>query len=115
DLEKFGEVRRPSMGVTLRNVADIPAYHQKATLKLPDDVSEGIMIEQVVPNSAAAVAGLQEMDIIVQLDKEEVGDILELRKYLYNKKSVGDAMTVKYYREGKLEEATLKLNDESKM
>ena len=115
DLEKFGEVRRPSMGVTLRNVSDIPAYHQKSTLKLPDDVTDGIMVEQTVPNSPAAKAGLQEMDVIVQLDDEEVGDILELRKYLYNQKSVNDSMVVKFYREGKLQEVTLKLLDESGM
>ncbi|MCJ7842867.1 trypsin-like peptidase domain-containing protein [Lederbergia sp. NSJ-179] len=115
DLEKFGEVRRPSMGVTLRNVTEIPAYHQEQTLKLPKDVQEGVIIESVVPNSPAQKAGLKELDVIVELDGEKVDDILQLRKHLYTEKSVGDSMKVKYYRGGKLNEATLKLTDESRM
>ncbi|MEK3888848.1 S1C family serine protease [Bacillus sp. FSL K6-3431] len=115
DLEKFGEVKRPAMGVTLRNVGEIAAYHQQNTLKLPKGVSEGIMIEQVLPNSPAAKAGLKELDVIIELDGEKVIDVLELRKYLYNHKSVGDSMRVKYYRSGKENEATLTLNDETRM
>jgi len=115
DLEAFGKVKRPAMGVTLRNVAEISAYHQQQTLKLPHDVTEGIMIESIVPNSPADKAGLKEMDVIVQLDSEQVADVVELRKYLYNKKKVGDSMKVTYYRGGKKEEVTLKLTDETRM
>ncbi|MBS4201319.1 trypsin-like peptidase domain-containing protein [Bacillus sp. FJAT-49732] len=115
DLEAFGKVKRPAMGVTLRNVAEISAYHQQQTLKLPHDITEGIMIESVVPNSPAEKAGLREMDVIVQLDSEQVADVVELRKYLYNKKKVGDSMSVTYYRGGKKEEVTLKLTDETRM
>ncbi len=115
DLEKFGEVKRPSMGVTLRNVNEVAAYHQQQTLKLPKDVQEGVMIESVVPNSPAESAGLKELDVIVELDGEKVDDILQLRKHLYTEKSVGDSMKVKYYRGGKLNEVTLKLTDESRM
>lgn len=115
DLEKFGEVKRPSMGVTLRNVNEVAAYHQQQTLKLPKDVQEGVMIDSVVPNSPAQNAGLKELDVIIELDGEKVDDILQLRKHLYNEKSVGDSMQVKYYRGGKIHEATLKLTDESRM
>src|SRR5690606_4172511 len=33
DLEKYGEIKRPAIGVTLRDVAEVPAYHQQETLK----------------------------------------------------------------------------------
>ncbi len=115
DLEVHGEVKRPAMGVTLRNVGEIPAYHQQQTLKLPKDRTDGIMIEQVVANSPAEKAGLQELDVIVELDGEEVSDVIELRKYLYNRKTVGDSMEVTYYRGGKKHQATVKLTDESRM
>lgn len=115
DLEKYGEVKRPAMGVTLRNVEEISAYHQQQTLKLPKDISTGIMIEQVVPNSPAEKAGLKELDVIVELDGKKVRDVLELRKYLYNNKKVGDSMTVKYFRAGNENETTIKLNDETRM
>jgi len=115
DLEAYGEVRRPAMGITLRNVAEVSAYHQQETLKLPEDVTDGIMIEQVVPNSPADKAGLRELDVIIQMDDEKVKDIVELRKYLYNEKNVGDKLKVRFYRAGEIKEATLQLDNESRM
>jgi serine protease Do len=113
DLEKFGKIQRPAMGVTLRNVNEISAYHQQETLKLPSDVKDGVMIEQVLPNSPAERAGLKELDVIVQLDDQKIHDILELRKYLYNNKKTGDTITVKFYRQGKLKTTTVKLTSEN--
>lgn len=115
DLEKYGEVKRPAMGVTLRDVQEISAYHQQQTLKLPKDVTDGVMIESVVANSPAAKAGLKELDVIVELDGEKVTNVVELRKHLYNKKKVGDTMKVKYYRDGKKQDAEVKLTDETRL
>ena len=113
DLETYGEVKRAAMGVTLRDVDDISAYHQAETLKLPKDITSGVMIEQVVPRSPAERAGLKELDVIVGLDGEAITNTLELRKHLYSTKKVGDSLKVKYYRSGKLHETTVKLTDES--
>ena len=115
DLEMYGEVKRPAMGVSLRNVAEIPAYHQQQTLKLPADVTDGIMIEHVVPLSPAERAGLQELDVITALDGKEVIDVLELRKYLYNHKKVGDINDGEILQGGVESETTLKLTDETRM
>lgn len=115
DLERYGEVKRPSMGVTLRNVTDISAYHQQETLKLPKDVTSGVMIDSIQANSPAAKAGLKELDVIVELDGEKVDDVIALRKHLYNTKKVGDSMEVTYYRSGKKEKATVKLTDEARL
>ena len=112
-LEQFGEMIRPTMGVQLRNLTEISAYHQQETLKMPNDVTEGVMIEAVVANSPAGRAGLKELDVIVEMDGETIADVITLRKHLYNEKNIGDKMTVKFYREGKLEEATLTLSDET--
>ena len=112
-LEQFGEMIRPTMGVQLRNLTEISSYHQQETLKMPNDVTEGVMIEAVVANSPAGRAGLKELDVIVAMDGETIADVISLRKHLYNEKNIGDKMTVKFYREGKLEEATLTLSDET--
>ncbi|MFC0417094.1 S1C family serine protease [Cytobacillus solani] len=113
DLEKFGEVRRPYMGIQLASVSEIPGYYQQEALKLPRDVKVGVAITSVEPNSPAAQAGLKEMDVIVEMDGEAIGDVIQLRKHLYNQKKVGDQMKVKFYRAGKLQEATIKLSGET--
>ncbi|PFA68056.1 serine protease [Bacillus sp. AFS015802] len=115
DLEQYGEVKRPAMGVTLEDVNQISAYHQQETLKLPKDINYGVMIRQTVPNSPAAQAGLQELDVITELDGEKIQNVIDLRKHLYNKKEVNDQMKVTIYRDGKKKEVTMKLTDESRL
>ncbi|MBB3868484.1 serine protease [Parageobacillus toebii NBRC 107807] len=113
DLEKYGQVRRPYMGVELRSLSDISSYHLQATLHLPKDVTEGVAVIQVVPMSPAAQAGLKQFDVIVALDDHKIRDVLDLRKYLYTKKSIGDTMKVTFYRDGKKHTVTIKLEKES--
>lgn len=115
ELEKFGQVKRPYMGVDLKSVNEIPAYYQQEALKLPNDVNYGVAIRQVVPASPAAQAGLKELDVIVELDGKKINDVIDLRKYMYNQKKVGDRMTIKYYRNGKLRETTVKLSTEKQI
>ena len=112
DLEKFGTVKRPYMGVDLKSVEEIPAYYQEEALKLPRDVNYGVALRQVVPNSPAAQAGLQELDVIVEMDGEKINDVIDLRKHLYQKKKIGDKMSIKFYRDGKQKETTLTLTGE---
>jgi serine protease Do len=113
DLEKTGEVKRPFMGVELASVNEISSYHQQNTLKLPKEVNYGVAVRGVEPNSPADKAGLKEYDVIVEMDGEEIRDVVDLRKHLYNKKKVGDDMQVKYYRDGQLQETTMKLGGET--
>ncbi|MCA1032277.1 trypsin-like peptidase domain-containing protein [Bacillus timonensis] len=114
DLESFGEVRRPFMGVgQLKALSEISAYHHQQTLHLPEDVNEGIAILEVLPNTPAAQAGLKELDVIVELDGEKVDSVIGLRKHLYNEKKVGDSMEVTIYRNGKKQTVTIRLAEES--
>lgn len=113
DLEKYGEVKRPYMGIGLKNLADISSYHWYQTLKLPKDVKAGVFIDEVSPLSPAAVAGLEQYDVIVALDGVEIKDALDLRKHLYNQKSIGDTMEVTFYRQGNKEKVTMKLVEDS--
>jgi serine protease Do len=113
DLERYGSVKRPYMGVDLKSVSDIPAYYQQEALKLPSDITYGVALRQVVPGSPAARAGLKELDVIVELDGKKINDVIELRKHLYQDKKIGDQMNVKYYRGGKLKETSLQLTSEN--
>ncbi|MCM3764197.1 S1C family serine protease [Neobacillus niacini] len=112
DLEQFGSVKRPYMGIDLKSVEEIPAYYQAEALKLPRDVTHGVAIRQVVPGSPAAVAGLKELDVIVEMDGKKINDVIDLRKHLYQEKKIGEQMTIKYYRGGDLKETRLTLAGE---
>jgi len=68
---------------------------------------------EVVPGSPAHRAGIQELDVITELDGVKIANVLELRKHLYNKKKVGDNMKITFYRGGKKQEKTVKLVEQS--
>ncbi|MER2089195.1 MAG: trypsin-like peptidase domain-containing protein [Sporosarcina sp.] len=110
-LEKFGKVNRPTMGVTLLDLRSIPAEQQRDMLKLPATVTDGVVINEVMNNSAAQSAGVKQYDVIVEMDGEKIGDMVSLRKHLYNAKDVGDTMQMKVYRDGKLLEIEMVLKD----
>lgn len=112
-LEKYGEVKRAFLGVSLQDLTEIPAYHIEETLKLPKSIEAGTVVMEVVPGSPAHRAGIQELDVITELDGVKIANVLELRKHLYNKKKVGDNMKITFYREGKKQEKTVKLVEQS--
>lgn len=107
-IEKNGEVIRPYMGIELRSVAELNQYQQQTILKLPESVTDGIAVVNVVQNSPAEKAGLQAYDVIYEMDGTTVDTIIDLRKVLYNHQ-VGDEITIKYYREGKQASTKIKL------
>lgn len=113
DLENYGEVRRPYLGVGALSLSEISGYHLKETLKLPKDVVNGVAVLNVATGSPADKAGLKEYDVIVALDGEDIKDLVGLRKHLYIDKEIGDSMEVTFYRQGKKQTVTVKLSRES--
>ncbi|WP_368658246.1 S1C family serine protease [Metabacillus halosaccharovorans] len=111
DLEKYSEVRRPFLGIGMRSLNEVSSYHKEQTLKLSEDVTDGVIVMSVVPVSPAAQAGLQEFDVITEFAGEKVKDIIELRKALYDQ-DVGDTVEVVYYRNGEKMSGKLKLGEE---
>ncbi|MEW9501146.1 S1C family serine protease [Jeotgalibacillus marinus] len=116
DLETKGELQRPTMGVQLIDLANVPTMYRGAEqLKLPEEVTSGVVVDNVVQNSSADKAGLQSMDVIVEMDGQKIDNMIELRKHLYTEKNVGDDMQVKVYRNGELQEYTLTLIDDAQL
>ncbi|PGT77810.1 S1C family serine protease [Bacillus sp. AFS040349] len=111
DLEKYSEVRRPYMGIGMRSLNEVSSYHKEQTLKLPQDINNGVIVMSVVPVSPAAQAGLQEFDVITQFAGENIKDIIDLRKILYNQE-VGDTIELTFYRNGEKMSGKMKLGEE---
>lgn len=111
ELEKNGEMKRPTMGIQiLADLTDIPSIYQQS-LKLPNDVTKGVVIRNAVPNSPAAKAGVQQYDVIVEMDGEKIETSIDMRKHLYNNKKIGDKLAMKVYRQGKLVDLSLTLTN----
>lgn len=115
DLEQYGEVKRPFLGVTISSLSDVSSYHWTNTLKLPNSVKGGVIITSVSALSAADKAGFQEYDVVVQLDDQKVNDVIALRKYIYEQKSIGDKIKVTYYRDGQKNTTELQLVEEKRV
>ena len=114
-LEKNGEVKRPTMGISLVDLTEVPAYYQQQTLQLPEEVNSGVVISQIVRGSAAEKAGLKQYDVIVEMDGQKIENAIQLRKHLYNEKQIGDKLQIKVYRQGQLVEAQLELLENAQL
>ena len=99
DLITYHQVKRPYMGVTLINLQQMSTSDQKNILKLPNNIKNGVIISATSPGSSAEKSGLKKNDVIIKLDGQAVHNAMELRKYLYTKKT-NDVLEVTFYRSG---------------
>lgn len=108
----FVDVRaRPRLGVSIRNVRDLPR-EVRNNLNLP---SQGVEIIQVEPGSPAEQAGLRGSqfeitlggqripaggDVILAVDGEEITSTGQLQELVFSSQE-GDTVEVRYWREGR--------------
>ena len=110
ELEQYGKVRRPYLGVATVDIQDYPQFAENEDeVELPKGVENGIIVLDAF--GPAAEAGLRSNDVIVALDDRPIGTTLELRKYLYDHKQIGDPIRVDYYRDGKKSSVTAELGE----
>jgi len=99
------------MGVTLIDLAVISSQEQRSVLSLPEKVKGGVVVNEILNNSPAQASGVQQYDVIVEMDGEKIEDMVSLRKHLYTVKEVGDTLTMKVYRAGELLEIEMILEN----
>ncbi|ALS76066.1 2-alkenal reductase [Planococcus rifietoensis] len=112
ELEGEGEVSRPSLGVALLELEQIPAEIRNAELNLPSEVEDGIVVQSVQEGSGAAEAGIEAKDTIVELNGQAVSSVLELRQYLYTEVEEQGTVTIKAYRNGELKTFDVQLSEQ---
>lgn len=110
ELEAHGEVIRPVLGVSMVDLKQVSTSQQRSTLKIPEDVTSGVVIADVASLSAAEAGGLKAYDVIVEMDGEEIRNMVELRKILYDQE-IGATVQVKFYRSGELQTLEITLTD----
>ena len=106
-LEKNGKVTRPALGIQMVNLSNLNASDLQK-LNIPGNVTSGVVVRSVQTNMPAN-GHLQKYDIITKVDDNAISSTTDLQSSLYSH-SIGDSMTVTYYRNGKEEKTTIKLD-----
>ena len=106
-LEKNGKVTRPALGIQMVNLSNLSTTDLQK-LKLPDNITSGVAVRSVQPNMPAN-GHLEKYDVITKVDGNPIASTTELQNALYSH-SVGDEMTITYYRNGKEETTKIKLD-----
>ncbi|OIO12693.1 MAG: serine protease [Flavobacteriales bacterium CG03_land_8_20_14_0_80_35_15] len=93
DMMLFGNVQRAYLGV---NVDDLDADKAKI-YEIPN--TEGVIIVNVLDESAALKAGLKKDDVIIKMDEVEIKKYADLSGFLGSKRP-GDKISVTFIRAG---------------
>lgn len=107
-LEKNGQVIRPVLGVSLKEVSSLSLTQRTEGVNLPRELTSGLVILNIAENSVAAKAGLEPLDTIVKIDGQAVGTVLDFQRELF-KHRVGDQVKLEFYRQGQLQNVTVTL------
>ncbi|MFP7291310.1 S1C family serine protease [Enterococcus hirae] len=107
-LEKDGKVTRPALGITMVELSAVSTQQQEQILKIPESVTNGVIVTSVQPATPAEKAGLKQYDVITKIDDTDVSSGVELQSVLYQKK-VGDSVKVTYYRGKEKKTTTIQL------
>jgi len=103
-LQNQGHVTRGWLGVNIQEVTPELAK----SFGLMDN--KGALVSQVVPNSPAEKAGIEQGDVILQFDGKDVSDSKELPRIVAST-PVGKSVMVKIARDGKVTDRQVKLGE----
>lgn len=106
EMETKGKIERPYIGIGMANLNEVPAEFIQ---QLPEAVKGGVIIATVDPDSAAHKAGLQQEDIITEINGNEIESVTALRKTLYTDLKIGDKIGLTIYRGAEKQTITLTL------
>ena len=105
DIIQFGDYQRPFLGVTISELDG--SYAQELGI----DITQGVVIENLVEGGSAEQAGLQPKDIIIGIDGNEVKSVPELQERI-GRAQVGDLITLNINRSGRDRAITVELRSE---
>ena len=94
DIMEYGNVQKGLLGISAANV------NSRQAIEMGLDEIEGVYVSQVSDESGAQEAGLEEGDIIKQIDNISISKFSELTGYLSSKRP-GDVVKVVVDRDGK--------------
>ena len=109
-LESDGKVTRPALGIQMLNLSNVGANDLRK-LNIPSGLTSGVVVRSVQSNMPAN-GHLQKYDVITKVDDKEITSSTDLQYALYNH-AIGDTIKITYYRNGKEETTSIKLDKNS--
>jgi len=109
-LESDGKVTRPALGIQMVNLSNVGASDLRK-LNIPSGLTSGVVVRSV-QNNMPSNGHLQKYDVITKVDDKEIASSTDLQHALYNH-AIGDTIKVTYYRNGKEETTSIKLDKNS--
>lgn len=104
NFDKTGQFERAYLGVRYKMISK--------DLALLNEVPEGAYVVEVMAGSPAATASLKEGDIITKLNSQSLGSVEGGLATLIQKQKIGDTVKIEYWRDGKLSQTEVKLNQQ---
>jgi len=115
DIVKFGHAKYGVLGLDpypqeglLANENVREELKQRVNAAPP---SEGLLVQQTMPGSAAAKAGIQPLDIMIEIDGKKMAEPVDYLIALTDKRP-GDKVNVKWWHAGKVKELKIALQDQ---
>ncbi len=102
DIIEFGDYRRPLLGI---NIYDLDS---KGAAELGINITQGVVVDNVINGGSAQYAGIQPKDVIVKVDGRDVKSVPELQEIIGRSK-VGDVVNVTVNRKGQNKDIPVKL------
>ena len=109
-LEKNGSIERPALGISMVSLSRL-SNSAKSQLNLPNSVSSGVVVSSV-QDGMPAQGKLQQYDVITKVDDTDIASSSDLQSALY-KHTIGEPITVTFYRDGKEQKTTITLSKSS--
>ncbi len=111
DLKKYGTVQRALLGIMGGDVKNFVDAQKEQGKEVDLGTMEGIYVDKVVDDGAAADAGVQKGDVIIEADGQKVTKMAELQE-LMAKKRPGDKLSLTYLHNKKKVSKTVTLKNE---
>ncbi len=111
DLKQYGTVQRALLGIQGGDVKNWVDAQKDQGKEVDLGTMEGIYVAKVVDDGAAADAGVQEGDVIIEADGQKLSKMAELQE-LMAKKRPGDKLTLTYLHNKKKVTKTVTLKNE---
>ena len=107
-LEKKETIKRPLLGIQIIDLTNRYLL-QRYDVKVPTNITDGVVLMKVNSGYPAADAGLKDNDIITEVDGKKIKTVAEFKYQLYRKK-IGEEVEVTYVRDNKTFKCKVKLD-----